>query len=205
MGALRRWASLIALAIVGCGDDAGGGNASGGGSPSMSTGGTNAAAGSRPAGGSASRDAAIALTADCASVEDWDPASQALEDELLALLNEQRAGAGGCPPADAGTLEPLSMHERLRCSARLHAKDMATRDFFGTVNPDDQNTAQRIMSTGYGGTRLAESVGRGQTATDLARADSVCTYVTSAVYSEVGVGHFAADGGTSYWTIDFGG
>jgi uncharacterized protein YkwD len=212
----KRWAFAVALAVVACGDDSGGGdaasdagdfgNAASGGSASSSTGGSGAAAAGGPASGSVAPEGGVTVaTADCASVQAWDPASEALEDELLGLLNEQRAGAGGCPAGEGGTLQPLTAHELLRCAARLHARDMATRDFFDTVNPDGQNTGQRIMSTGYDGVRLAENVGRGQAAADLAIAASVCTYVMDAAYREVGIGHFAGETGTAHWTIDFGG
>lgn len=57
------------------------------------------------------------------------------EQRLYELVNERRQQA---------RLPPLLPEETLRTVARAHASDMLERDFFEHINPDGQNSADRI-------------------------------------------------------------
>ena len=48
--------------------------------------------------------------------------------------------------------EPLALSASLTASARLHAADMAARNFFDHTNPDGLTPTNRAQNAGYAGT-----------------------------------------------------
>lgn len=122
----------------------------------------------------------------------------AVEAEVLAIVNQERAAAGCGPVADdAG----------LRSVARAHSADMATRGFFSHTNPDGQSPWDRAGAAGIshaGG----ENIARGQ-----ADAASVMNaWMTSpghranilnCEFTTLGVGVHEGTGGP-WWTQLFG-
>jgi len=69
-------------------------------------------------------------TEHCAPVAAVADTWTALEDELLTLINEQRALGGSCGGTAMAPTSPLASDPALRCAARLHSADMAARDYF---------------------------------------------------------------------------
>ncbi len=108
--------------------------------------GTAVAGATAAAGGSAGSSGGedVPNTAACATYREddvWMPEWSAIEAEVLALINAERAAGTDCPDGSGGTvtMDPqsaLSMHPELRCAARAHSYDMATRDYYsnGTWN-----------------------------------------------------------------------
>jgi uncharacterized protein YkwD len=101
---------------------------------------------------------------DCDNLVDfgWDPADEALEDELLEETNALRATGADCvggalPPAD-----PLVSEPRLRCAARRHALDMAANDFFAHDSPTTGDAADRVNDVEYEWSLVAENLAAGR-------------------------------------------
>jgi uncharacterized protein YkwD len=120
-----------------------------------------------------------------------------MEDEVVHLVNEQRAKAG---------CEPLTVDPRLEQAAEAHSTDMAERDYFGHTTPEGLTFRDRIQSAGYANPQTAENIARGQR--DAAQVmnswmDSPAhrENILDCNLSRVGVG-LDADG--MYWTQDFG-
>jgi uncharacterized protein YkwD len=79
------------------------------------------------------------------------PAASGVEEQVLALVNQERAAAGcGALVADSG----------LAGVARAHSADMRDRDFFDHTNPDGLDPFDRASAAGQ--TAYAENIARGQ-------------------------------------------
>lgn len=124
----------------------------------------------------------------------------AYEQEVLALTNAQRTGAG-CPA--------LTWNATLASVARAHSQDMATNNYFDHNTPSGTTPEQRITAAGYTYTQMAENIAAGQ----ATPADVMASWMASAGHkanilncglTQLGVGY--ATGGSSgwYWTQDFG-
>ena len=68
---------------------------------------------------------------------------------MLALVNQARAAQG---------LAPLALDNHLRSIARTHSADMAARDYFAHVNPDDLSPMDRLVAAGYEFTLMGENL-----------------------------------------------
>jgi uncharacterized protein YkwD len=158
----------------------------------------------------------VPATAHCAPVSDWDPAWTQWEDEVLALTNEARAQGASCGQYGSfGPAEPLSMSPELRCSARLHSKDMAERGFFDHTNPDGVDPFARMAAAGYSGSSGGENIAMGQPSpTQVVQgwmsSDGHCRNIMSPNFTLIGVGYYSQPGaspwfGGHYWTQNFGG
>ena len=101
----------------------------------------------------------------CDPVADWD--SLALEDALLAQINELRREGGRCGDLAFLPAPGLGMDPTLRCAARLHSQDMAARTFLAQVDPDGVGTGPRLGALGYTASTYAENVGFVQPDPDL--------------------------------------
>ncbi len=75
------------------------------------------------------------------------------EDQVLAAVNNARAGAG-CPA--------LKVNAKLVAAARDHAKAMAQGNFFGHANKDGSKFSNRIKRRGYSFSKVAENIAAGQ-------------------------------------------
>lgn len=147
----------------------------------------------------------------CAPVADWTMEESAFEDEVLDLVNEARAEARSCGGQPFAAAPPLSMESRLRCAARVHSLDMATRAFFDHQNPDGESPFDRIDQTGYVFGAAGENIAAGQTTPAEVVAgwlDSPghCSNIMSADYVHIGVGYHFTETGEypHYWTQVFG-
>jgi uncharacterized protein YkwD len=84
--------------------------------------------------------------------------ARAVENRLLALLNEARAVAG---------VPPLTAHPGLAEVAELHSRDMVESGFFGHDSPTFGDPATRVHRKGLAFVIIAENVGRGSTAEEV--------------------------------------
>jgi uncharacterized protein YkwD len=107
-----------------------GGVATGG---TVSTGGTVATGGTNGTGGTSSD---VPNIPECADYADWDEDDRALEEGVLALVNQYRQEGRDCAVAK-NAVATLEMDPLLRCAARMHAQDMADRSFFSHGTWDD--------------------------------------------------------------------
>ena len=155
---------------------------------------------------------AIAEGTDCEATEAWPDAWARLEAEVVRLVNQQRAhgavcGAHGRMPA-AG---PLVVEPRLRCAARLHARDLGQHLYFAHLARDGRSPFERLERVGYAAAFMGENLGRGQTnasqlLAEWMASDSHCANLMRAQYREIGVGYFgaASDPRWNAWAQSFG-
>lgn len=144
-------------------------------------------------------------TAHCAPVADWNSAWSGFEEEVLRLSNQQRASGAMCGTVSYGPTTALSANPALRCSARLHSKDMQQRNFFSHTSPDGATFDQRITAAGYEWRTIGENIAAGQrTPQEVVQAwmqsQRHCQNVMNPDFKELGVGFY--DG--YRWTQDFG-
>jgi uncharacterized protein YkwD len=120
-----------------------------------------------------------------------------MEDEVVALVNKQRAEAG---------CEPLVVDPRLVVSAEGHSTDMAERDYFAHTTPEGLTFRDRILSAGYANPGTAENIARGQSDAQQVMdswmaSDAHRENILDCDFSRLGVG---LDENGMYWTQDFG-
>jgi hypothetical protein len=97
----------------------------------------------------------------CRQAMNWAPDLVALEDQLFESINKLRGGTGnGCDKYTFGNAPPLTLAPALRCSARLHAADMAARGFYSQTNPDMVGPSQRMAVAGFPSSNAAEDIGQ---------------------------------------------
>lgn len=147
----------------------------------------------------------------CDAVRDWDPAWSAFEDEVLVLLNEQRAAGVTCGEEAFDPAEPLRMDPALRCSARKHALDMAEQDYFSNLDAEDLDFHARAEAAGYAGMALEQNIGAEhstpeQLVTAVMHHTELCVHVMTPEADEFGMGYLEYEGASypTYWTQVFG-
>jgi uncharacterized protein YkwD len=146
-------------------------------------------------------------------VATWTGDQRVFEDEVLVLMNIQRAQGATCggqpyPPAPA-----LHMNETLRNVSRGHSADMAARQFFDHVTPDGRTFDRRMRDGGYAGAGpWGENIAAGQTTPAQVvegwmNSPGHCVNVMNPAFLVVGVGYFYDPSASyrHYWTEDFGG
>jgi len=162
-------------------------------------------------------DDSIWKTPYCHPVKDgpaWPAPFPGWEDEVLVLVNAARAAGHDCDTmGNFGPTTPLTMHPSLRCAARKHASDMATRDFFDHINPSGETFIDRILMAGYGSyAEIGENIAGGLDIDDPQVAvagwlasDGHCANIMNPFYTEFGAGAYEGPGElTYYWTQEFG-
>jgi uncharacterized protein YkwD len=123
------------------------------------------------------------------------------EDQVTALVNQERARAGcGAVRTD----------ERLRAAARGHSRDMAVKDYFDHTAPDGSTFVDRAAAAGYPRDQAGgENIAMGY----RSPADVMAGWMDSQGHREnilncdfeaIGVGLARDSGGTPYWTQVFG-
>jgi uncharacterized protein YkwD len=193
----------------------------------MSAGMTGAAGSSTPpaagsggmlpaAGSGAMTTGDVPATAVCMPVSSWPAQSAMFETEVLRLVNENRAKGWNCdtegmkPPAG-----PLTMEPTLRCSARLHSKDMADQMYFAHDGLDGSDPGDRMTAAGYVGRTWGENIAKGQTTPEQVvqgwmDSDGHCSNIMNGTFNLIGVGYFAGMSTNMrfnselYWTQNFG-
>ncbi len=227
-----RWHSVslvTALVVAGCGDDGGDTSTTGETTADSADSNTNPTQSSTPtttqpttAGDSETDsdsaddpDAAVWETPYCFPVRNgpgWPDPLPSWEDEVLTLVNEARATGKNCgSEGNFGPTHPLTMDASLRCAARKHSHDMATRNYFNHTSPDGETFSQRIDQAGYGDFRqIGENIAAGTmspkaTVDGWLGSDGHCANMLSPNYSELGVGAYEGAGDfVYYWTQTFG-
>jgi uncharacterized protein YkwD len=143
----------------------------------------------------------------CAEAADWRPEWAAAEQELLNQLNVLRMQRPRCGREQPwGELPPLRMAPELRCSARLHSKDMVERGFSGQVNPDGLDPTDRAVAAGFAFfVPVAERIDVGgidvtPVVEELRESRDYCAIVAHPAFGAVGLGLYQRR-----WTLDFSG
>jgi uncharacterized protein YkwD len=142
----------------------------------------------------------------CPKVADWEPAWAALEDEVVALVNDRRSEGGVCGGEAFAPSAPLAVDAALQCAARNHSLDMATRGYFDHTSQDGEEFSERFARAGFEGSFIGENIAKGPRTADevmsgwMASAGH-CTNILHPDFEFLGVGHH---GGDAIWTQTFG-
>ncbi|GLW70874.1 hypothetical protein Kpho02_31730 [Kitasatospora phosalacinea] len=122
-----------------------------------------------------------------------------LAQQVLELVNSERAKAG---------CGPVAANAKLATAALRHSEDMAARNFFDHTNPDGAGPQQRIDAVGYAWSGWGENIARGQK--DAAavmdswmNSSGHRANILNCKFTELGVGVHLGSGGP-WWTQDFG-
>lgn len=147
----------------------------------------------------------------CADVADWPDSYREFEEEMLVIVNRERAAGANCGGQAFGAAPPLTMNGALRCAARVHSEDMATQGFFDHDNPGGESPFDRMGRAGYSYLSAGENIAAGQqTPQDVMEGwmDSPghCSNIMNSDFTEFGGGYFLndADSYGHYWTQTFG-
>ena len=125
-----------------------------------------------------------------------EPTQGGVEDEVVSLVNAERAKTG---------CDPLKSDPKLAQAAQDHSSDMAERDYFDHTTPEGLTFAERIVNAGYP-TPGAENIAVGQQNAEQVmdgwmNSDGHRANILNCDLKSIGVG-LAEDG--MYWTQDFG-
>ncbi|MEV0697019.1 CAP domain-containing protein [Saccharopolyspora sp. NPDC050389] len=123
-------------------------------------------------------------------------AAPSVEDQVVNLVNKERAGAG---------CGAVKVDSRLVKAAKEHSADMAKRTYLDHTTPDGVTFTQRISRAGHPSPG-AENIAQGyQTADEVMagwmKSDGHKTNILNCSNKTIGV---ALDTNGDYWTQDFG-
>ncbi|MGF1662564.1 MAG: CAP domain-containing protein [Kineosporiaceae bacterium] len=126
------------------------------------------------------------------------PAGDAIGQEILDLVNGERAAAG---------CDALVLDEALTLAAQGHADDMQANDYFSHESQDGRSVADRVTEVGYDYRTVGENIARGQGSAEEVMAawmDSAGhrANILDCDFEDLGVGYAEADG--PWWVQNFG-
>ena len=126
--------------------------------------------------------------------------------KIVTLVNQHRAAGATCGATAMPAVGPLTADPALRCAARVHTKDMATRNFFDHTNPDGDAPWDRMVMAGYMWSKAGENIAGGGTTAESTmdqwmNSPGHCGNIMDGDYVHIGVGHVESD---MLWTQVFG-
>jgi uncharacterized protein YkwD len=142
----------------------------------------------------------------CPPVETWNEAWVAYEEEVASLVNQRRREGGVCGSASYPPSAPLAIDAALRCAARNHSLDMATRGFFDHENPEGEGPADRIERAGFAWSAVGENIAQGQPTPEAVMRSWMaspghCANLLDRRFEFIGVGFHGE--GNAQWTQTF--
>ncbi len=147
----------------------------------------------------------------CSVVEDWDAQWVSFEDQVLELVNQNRAAGANCGGTQFAGTGPLTMNGALRCAARFHSRDMALNDYFDHTSLTGTTFVDRSESADYDASPVGENIAAGQPTPDTVVSDWMnspghCSNIMNPDANEIGIGYMLAEMATysGYWTQVFG-
>lgn len=125
--------------------------------------------------------------------------NRAMEDQVLALVNKERAKRG---------IKPLIMNNNLRLLARMKSMDMRDKGYFSHYSPTYGSPFQMMIKYGIRYSAAGENIAKGQrTASSVMNAwmnsSGHRANILNPNYKEIGVGVSISKDGTVYWTQMF--
>ena len=142
------------------------------------------------------KDLALIYPGQIINIPSIDEATQSYEEEVVRLVNKERASRG---------LSPLKHNWELSRVARYKSEDMKNRNYFSHTSPTYGTPYQMMKSFGISYKTAGENIARGY-ATPNAVVDGWMNSsghranILNSSFTEIGVGYYA-DG--SYWTQMF--
>lgn len=147
----------------------------------------------------------------CVEAASWDSGWAQLEEDILVLVNQERAKGADCGSEGVfGPAGPLTMEPHLRCAGRMHSKDMNDRDFFSHTNPDGDGPGVRIDKAQYGNySTWGENIAAGSpdaagTMMQWMGSDGHCSNIMNPDFQHIGVGYHPGGQYGHLWTQVFG-
>ncbi|MFJ5829398.1 CAP domain-containing protein [Streptomyces sp. NPDC093089] len=127
-----------------------------------------------------------------------DTGQSSAADQVIALVNAERAKAG---------CGPLTANATLTKAAQGHSDDMAARDFFDHTNPDGKGPGDRVTAAGYPWSTYGENIAMGQQTPEQVmdawmNSSGHRANILNCDFKEIGVGIHSSGG--PYWTQVFG-
>ena len=124
---------------------------------------------------------------------------QSLEDEVIRLVNKERAARG---------LTTLAKNWQLSRVARYKSQDMINKKYFGHTSPTYGTPFQMMESFGLRFSAAGENIAYGQKTpqevmTAWMNSPGHRANILSAAYTQIGVGAAKTSSGTLYWTQEF--
>jgi uncharacterized protein YkwD len=123
-----------------------------------------------------------------------------IQNEFLALVNDERASLGKAP---------LVANLQLETAAYMHSKDMGDNDYFSHTSLDGRTFSQRITAAGYMYVAAAENIAMSSGASSASRVYDMWKNSSGHYknmigdYVNAGLGIYSIDGKT-YYTLDLG-
>ena len=144
----------------------------------------------------------------CTDVLNWSEEWKTFEQEVVTLTNEIRAEGTTCDGEAFPSVPPVTMQRNLRCSSRVHSKDMVDRDYFDHTNPSGESPGDRISLAAYSWSTYGENIAYGYSSPQEVvdgwhQSPGHCRNMMSDWFDEIGVGVYQ-NGGSLYWTQNFG-
>lgn len=194
--------SVFGLSIVSTGCPPGGGGEGGGGDD----------------GGEESMIPDLPQVAFCQPVETWSATNEGFEEQVLAEVNDFRAGGGNCGGVQLPGPGPLDVNGNLWCAARVHALDMATVPrFMNDTGSNGSSPTERTLSADYDpenvgqadGVVVVQTVGigyrNGKGVVDAwKRRPELCQRLLTPGLTDIGVGAVDQEEGIA-WALVLGG
>ncbi len=124
--------------------------------------------------------------------------------QLMKAINDLRSKGCQCGQDSMPPAAPVSWNVILERSARNHATDMYTNNYFNHLSPDGTPPIGRAELAGYSGTYVGENIARGYfLVTDVMegwkQSESHCKNLMDTVYLEIGAAKVS-----DYWVLDLG-
>jgi uncharacterized protein YkwD len=148
-------------------------------------------------------ETSLTCRADCGPAV-WPLEWASFEDEVVVLINAERAAGTDCPNGEKDPTGPVSMTESLRTATRLHSWDMSWESYFDHTSCNGRSPWVRAAAAGASAT--GETIGGGYP-TPAAMVDGWmnssghCNILMNPGNTLVGVGYANEGGGK--WTALF--
>ncbi|MBL4684255.1 MAG: CAP domain-containing protein [Nannocystaceae bacterium] len=131
--------------------------------------------------------------------------------DVLEIVNMHRASGYNCGSGGSfGPAAALTMQPNLRCAARVHSKDMDTRNFFAHDNPSGESPFDRMGMAEYSYSTAGENIAAGSadavgTMNQWMNSSGHCVNIMNPSFTEIGVGYHPGGQYGTLWTQTFGG
>jgi uncharacterized protein YkwD len=138
-------------------------------------------------------------------------APSTLEQEVLSLVNQLRQKGAKCGNQQMPPVASLNPNDKLRRSARKHAKDMGKNKYFSHDSKDGSGPPERIEDQDYNGHIWGENIAAGQqSAKEVMKSwttsEGHCLNMMNPRFKEIGIGSVYVKGSPYgyYWVQNFG-
>ena len=149
------------------------------------------------------------LTAYCDGVVTWPASFGTFEAQVITLINKKRASGANCGGVWRRPVPALVKHDKLRCAARRHSRDMGANEFTSHTGSNGTSPWTRLKAAGYAYSWAAENIAWGYATPETVvagwmKSTAHCNNIMSAKATRVGVGYYkSATSWKHYWTQDF--